>query len=57
MEAVAALYSDDAVFYSHPFRSLQTPREYVAWAFAEQVGAECRFGDPVVVGGRGAVDW
>jgi hypothetical protein len=57
VEIVAALYSDDAVFYSHPFRSRQIPREYVAWAFAEQVGAECRFGDPVVVGGRGAVDW
>lgn len=36
---------------------LQAPAEYVAWAFAEQAGAECRFGEPVVAGDRAAVDW
>jgi hypothetical protein len=56
-EAVAALYADDAVFYSHPFRDRQPPHEYVAWAFGDQAEAECRFGDPVVSSDRAAVDW
>jgi SnoaL-like domain len=54
---VAALYADDAVFYSHPFRSRESPAEYVAWAFGEQATAECRFGKPLVDGPRAAVDW
>ncbi len=57
VEAIAALYAPDAVFYSHPFRERQTPTEYVEWAFADQAEAECRFGDPVVEGNRAAVDW
>ena len=56
-DAIAALYADDAVFYSHPFRARQTPAEYVAWAFGEQAAAECRFGEPVAAGDRAAVDW
>jgi SnoaL-like domain len=54
---VSALYAPDAIFYSHPFRERQAPREYVAWAFEEQAEAECRFGEPVVDGDRAAVDW
>ena len=50
VEAIAALYAPDAVFYSHPFRERQGPREYVEWAFADQAEAECRFGEPIVVG-------
>ena len=30
LEAIAALYAEDAVFYSHPFRERQAPREYAA---------------------------
>ncbi len=56
-DAIAALYADDAVFYSHPFRARQTPAEYVAWAFGEQAAAECRFGEPVAADDRAAVDW
>jgi ketosteroid isomerase-like protein len=55
--AIAALYAPDAVFYSHPFRERQAPREYVEWAFADQADAECRFGEPVLAGDRAAVDW
>lgn len=33
------------------------PREYVAWAFADQADAVCRFGEPVADGARAAVDW
>ena len=57
MDAIAALYRPDATFCSHPFRALQRPAEYVAWAFADQESAECRFGEPVVDGARAAVDW
>ena len=56
-DAIAELYADDAVFYSHPFRDRQTPADYVAWAFGEQASAECRFGEPIVAGDRAAVDW
>jgi hypothetical protein len=57
VDAIAALYAPGAVFYSHPFRTLQRPADYVAWAFADQQVAECRFGDPVADGDRAAVDW
>ena len=57
VEAIAALYADDAAFHSHPFRDRQAPAEYVAWAFGEQAAAECRFGEPVAAGDRAAVDW
>jgi ketosteroid isomerase-like protein len=57
VEAIAALYAEDAVFHSHPFRAHQAPRDYVSWAFADQATAECRFGQPVVEGERAAVDW
>ena len=56
-DAIAELYADDAVFYSHPFRDRQAPADYVAWAFGEQASAECRFGEPVAAGTRAAVDW
>jgi len=55
--AIAALYAPDAVFYSHPFRARQPPREYVESVFAEQAEAECRFGEPLVGADRAAVDW
>jgi SnoaL-like domain len=57
VNAIAALYAPAAVFYSHPFRERQGPEEYVAWAFADQVAAECRFGTPLVSDERAAVDW
>jgi ketosteroid isomerase-like protein len=55
--AVGALYAEDAVFVSHPFREPQAPAEYAAWAFANQANVELRFGTPVVDGDRAAVDW
>jgi hypothetical protein len=39
------------------FRPPQEAREYVAWAFADQASAECRFGEPIVDGERAAVEW
>jgi len=57
VEAIDALYADDAVFYSHPFRDRQAPREYVESVFSDQAEAECRFGVPIVSGNSAAVDW
>ncbi len=57
MEAVAGLYAPDAAFWSQPFRDLQAPGEYAAWAFGDQAAAECRFGRPIAAGDRAAVDW
>ena len=57
IEAIDALYAKDAVFYSHPFRDRHVPRDYVAWAFADQAEVECRFGESIVEGDRAAVDW
>jgi hypothetical protein len=57
VESLDALYADGAVFYSHPFRERQAPRDYVVWAFEDQAEAECRFGEPLVDGDRAAVDW
>jgi SnoaL-like domain len=57
VDAIAALYAEDAVFQSLPFREEQRPRDYVEWAFSDQAQAECRFGEPIVDGDRTAVDW
>jgi hypothetical protein len=57
VELVAPVYAEGCLFYSHPFREPEAPRDYVVWAFAEQASAECRFGEPLVDGDRAAVDW
>jgi hypothetical protein len=56
-EPLDAVYADDALFYSHPFRPSQSWRAYAEWAFGDQAEAECRFGEPVVCDDRAAVDW
>jgi hypothetical protein len=56
-ESILALYAADATYLSQAFREPQLPEEYVRWAFEQQAEAECRFGDPVAVDGRAAVDW
>ena len=56
-EPIAAVYADECVFLSHPFRDPQAPREYVEWAFAEEEWAEPWFGEPLVDGDRAAVEW
>ena len=57
VEAIVALYTPDATYVSHPFRSRVTPREYLEGVFGVQASAECRFGEPIVSGDRAAVDW
>ena len=60
-ETIAALYTDDAVYLSHPFREpllgAAGAREYAQQAFADEEDAEIRFGEPVVGGGRAVVEY
>lgn len=60
-EAVAALFTQDALYASHP---LHTPhrgraeiRAYWRRATADQESLSLRFGEPVVSGRRAAVEW
>jgi uncharacterized protein (TIGR02246 family) len=56
-EAIGALYTDDAVFVSHPFRRPEDLREYVRRAFAEESFVEARFGEPVACDDRATVEY
>lgn len=57
VDAIAGLYRPDAAYRSHPLRPAETPRVYLARVFAEEDAIECRFGEPLVTGGRAAVEW
>ncbi len=58
---ILALYADDAVFVSAPFREPkygpEGVREYVEWAFSEEDAADPEFADPVTEGHRAVVEW
>ena len=57
-EPIAALYAEDAVFRSHPFREPErSARDYALRAFADEELVECRFGEPLVGGDRAAVEY
>jgi ketosteroid isomerase-like protein len=60
-DAIVALYHDDVVFSTQPFR---TPylgrsgvREYMTRAFREEDRAQVWLGEPVVDGDRAAIEW
>jgi ketosteroid isomerase-like protein len=59
--AVAALFTRDAVYRSHPFREPHVGtaaiRAYWRRATSLQVGAAVWFGEPIVDGRRVAVEW
>jgi ketosteroid isomerase-like protein len=57
VDRVAALYADDAVYSSHPFREPETARSYVQQAFGEEDLVQAWFGQPVVAGDRAAVEY
>jgi hypothetical protein len=56
-DEIVALYTEGAYFQSHPFREAQSPRDYIEPTLAEEVSAECTFGEPIVDGDRAAVEW
>ena len=55
--AAAALYRDDCVFRSAPFRVPEAPLAYTTREFPEAKAQDVRFGVPVDDGDRGAVEW
>jgi SnoaL-like protein len=56
-DAAAALYAEDCVFRSAPFREPQPPIEYTRRVFPEAKARGVRFGEPVEDGDRAAVEW
>lgn len=57
-----AVYAEDAVFRSHPFRPPHEGRagvvDYARWAFADQEALHgCSFAEPVVAGDRASVEY
>ena len=60
-EAVGYLFTENAVYHSHPFREPHRGREairaYWRGATASQEEIDLRFGEPIVVGNRAAVEW
>jgi SnoaL-like protein len=60
-EPVGALFADDGLFASHPFREPyigpDRARQYVRWASEDEQSVECSFGEPIVSGDRAAIEW
>ena len=56
-DAAAALYHEDCVFRSAPFRDPQPPIEYTRSVFPEARAVNVHFGEPVESGDRAAVEW
>jgi hypothetical protein len=57
VDAIVALYADDAPYRALAFRAPETPSGYLRRTFAEESDVTCRFGEPVVSGRRAAVEW
>ena len=58
VERIAALYVDGPVQRSEPFRELDEPSRYAAWAFADERSAEVWFAVPRVTGDdTAACEW
>jgi predicted SnoaL-like aldol condensation-catalyzing enzyme len=55
LDAIAALYTDDAFWQQNPFRDPEPG--YLARVFDEEESADCEFGTPIVDGDRAAVRW
>jgi hypothetical protein len=60
-DAAAALFTEDAVYRSSPFRQPHTGseaiRDYWARATSTQEDLDLRFGEPVVEGRKAVVEW
>jgi ketosteroid isomerase-like protein len=56
-DAIAALYVNDAAYRALAFREPDSPTDYLRRSFAEESDVVCRFAEPVVSGGRAAIEW
>ena len=61
VESIVALYAEDVVFSTQPFRSpyrgRDGVREYVTAAFATEVGPRVWVSTPIVEGDRASISW
>ena len=61
VEAIAALYAEDALYralvFREPDRGVEGVRRYLRENFAVEHEIECRFGEPIATGDRAAVEW
>src|SRR5205085_3588265 len=60
-DTIAALYAEDTVFVSHPFRPPHVGRagvrEYARWAFESDETVDFAFGEPVATRDRAVVEY
>jgi hypothetical protein len=60
-EAIAALYAESAAYrstaFGEPYLGLAGVRRYLSENFPAEENIECWFGQPIVSGGRAAVEW
>jgi ketosteroid isomerase-like protein len=56
-EAAAALYAEDCVYRSHPFREREDARAYMRHVIPEADAASVWFGEPVEAGDRAAIEY
>jgi ketosteroid isomerase-like protein len=60
-DAVSKLYTDDAIYRSHPFRDALHGHagvlEYTRWAFSSEEDADFWFGEPITGADRAAVEY
>jgi ketosteroid isomerase-like protein len=61
VEAIAALYADEAQYRAYVFREpdrrVEGVRDYLRRNFAVEHDIECRFGEPFAAGNRAATEW
>jgi ketosteroid isomerase-like protein len=61
VEAFVQLFTEDAIYHSHPFREPHLGhdgiRAYAGGATGTQEQVEVRFGEPIVEGIRAAAEW
>ncbi len=61
VEPIVALYAEDAIVSTQPFRAphrgRQEVRDYVTAAFASEAGPRAWFSEPIVEGARASVSW
>ena len=56
-EAAGALYAEDCVFRSHPYRELEDARAYMRRVVPEAEAPEVWFGEPVEQEDRAAIEY
>ena len=58
-ESIASLYAPSATYRAHPLRGPEAGGAlgYLNREFPREDAVECRFGEPIAIGDRAAVEW